>query len=77
MNIAGSYRLRPTVNLTAKWSYGSGFPVPGFYRLVGKSYFLSPIRDGLRVTGYQRADVRVNKAFVYQKRKDEAGSLPS
>jgi len=69
LNVAGSYRLRPTVNLTARWSYGSGFPIPGFYRLVGKSYFLSPIRDGLRVTPYQRADVRVNKAFVYQKTK--------
>ncbi len=71
LNIAGSYRLRPTVNLTAKWSYGSGFPIPGFYRLAanGTSYFLSPIRDALRVTEYQRADLRVNKAFVYQKRK--------
>ena len=43
--------------------------MPGFYRLSGKTYFLSPIRDGLRVTPYQRADLRVNKAFVYQRRK--------
>ena len=69
VNIAASYRLRPTVNLTAKWTYGSGFPVPGFYRLSGSGYFLSPIRDGLRVTPYQRADLRMNKAFVYQRRK--------
>ncbi len=69
LNIAGSYRLRPTVNLIAKWSYGSGFSVPGFYRQSGKSYFLSPIRNGLRVTSYQRADVRVNKAYVFQRRK--------
>ena len=69
LNVAASYRIRPTVNLTARWTYGSGFPVPGVYRLSGTSYFLSPLRDGLRITEFERFDVRVNKAFVFQRRK--------
>jgi carboxypeptidase family protein/TonB-dependent receptor-like protein len=67
VNVFGSYRLRPTVNLSVRWVYGSGFPIPGFYRAASGTYFLAPNRDGARVSAYQRTDVRVNKAFVYDK----------
>jgi hypothetical protein len=69
LNISGSYRLRPTVNLSGRWTYGSGFPIPGFYRQVQATYFLAPDRNGLRIKAYQRADARINKAFVYARRK--------
>jgi outer membrane cobalamin receptor len=68
-NVFGSYRLRPTVNLSARWTYGSGFPIPGFYRLAQGTYFLSQDRDRARVPNYLRADARINKAFVYDKWK--------
>ncbi len=32
-NAYGSHRLRPTVNLSGRFTYGSGMPLPGFYRL--------------------------------------------
>lgn len=64
-----SQRLRPTVNLSGKWVYGSGMPVPGFYEQRGASgtvtdVFLSTSRNGLRLPDYQRGDVRINKSFV-------------
>ena len=30
VNLYGGYRLKPTVNLSLRWNYGSGFPIPGY-----------------------------------------------
>lgn len=64
VNVFGSYRLRPSVNLSAKWLYGSGFPLHGFFTGELRSAFLSSERNRLRMPAYQRADFRVNKAFI-------------
>jgi len=67
-----SRRLRPTVNVSAKFTYGSGMPLPGFYRDVvgnGTTYFLAADRNGLRAPSYQRTDLRLNKAYVHKKSK--------
>jgi hypothetical protein len=59
----GSYRLRPTVNLSARYVYGSGMPVPGFFRGAINDLFLAPERNRFRLPAYQRADARVNKSW--------------
>jgi len=64
-----SRRLRPTVNVSARFTYGSGMPLPGFYRLDGTAYFISTNRNGLRAPNYQRTDLRLNKAYVHKKSK--------
>ena len=67
-----SRRLRPTVNVSARFTYGSGMPLPGFYRDVqanGTAYFLATDRNGLRAPNYQRTDLRLNKAYVHKKSK--------
>ncbi|MBZ5675925.1 MAG: TonB-dependent receptor [Acidobacteriia bacterium] len=67
-----SRRLRPTVNVSARFTYGSGMPLPGFYRDVqanGTAYFLAADRNGLRAPNYQRTDLRLNKAYVHKKSK--------
>lgn len=69
VNVYAGYRLRPSVNLSVKWLYGSGFPIPGFYRRDGARYFLSEARNGLRLEGYHRADLRLNKAYVFDRWK--------
>jgi hypothetical protein len=69
MNIYGSYRLRPTVNLSLKWSYGSGFPIPGYLRMSGANYYLTSSRNQLRLDPYQRADFRINKSWTKDKWK--------
>jgi outer membrane receptor for ferrienterochelin and colicin len=69
LNVYGSYRFNETWNLSSAWRYGSGEPVPGFYRRVGQEYFLSTERNTARLPVYSRVDVRVNKAFLFKKWK--------
>ncbi len=61
-----SYRIRPTVNLSARYTYGSNFPVPGFLRASGNAYYLDQSRNGVRLAAYHRADVRINKSFQWK-----------
>ena len=63
INAYGSYRLKPTVNLSLRWSYGSGFPMPAYLSQSGGVYYLSQPLNQLRMPPYQRADFRVNKAW--------------
>lgn len=69
INVYGGYRLRPSVNLSARSSWGSGFPIPGFLRTAGGSYYLTSMRNGQRLGTYNRTDVRVNKAWTRDKWK--------
>jgi outer membrane receptor protein involved in Fe transport len=69
LNAFGSYRFTDTWNLSGTWRYGSGQPVPGFFRQVGEVYFLSPDRNLARLPFYSRVDVRVSKAFIFNKWK--------
>ena len=62
-----SRRLRPTVNFSGHFTYGSGMPLPGFYQRAGEGYVLARDRNHLRAPAYERADVRVNKAYVHQR----------
>jgi outer membrane receptor for ferrienterochelin and colicin len=68
-NVYATYRLKPTLNLSAKYRYGSNFPVPGFLSVEGKSATLSDQRNVSRVPRYSRLDLRANKAFNYDRWK--------
>ncbi len=69
VNVFGSYRIRPTANLSMRFLYGSGFPIPGFFRRVGGNYYLAETRNSVRMDDYHRLDLRLNKAFVYNRWK--------
>jgi hypothetical protein len=69
VNVYVSYRVRPTVNLSMRWIYGSGFPIPGFFRKEGDRYFLAAERNRVRLPSYHRGDFRINKAFVFDRWK--------
>ncbi len=66
VNVYGSYRISPTINLSVRYSYGSNFPIPGFLRLSGNLYYLDTQRNALRLQNYHRADFRLNKSFHHQ-----------
>jgi hypothetical protein len=65
VTVFGSYRVTPTLNLSAKYRYGSGFPVAGFYEQRPEGVFLSERPNAYRPEGYSRLDVRANKAFLF------------
>jgi hypothetical protein len=69
VNVYGGYRLRPSVNLSMRWSYGSGFPIPGYLEKVGSLYYLWVSRDQVHLSPYSRADFRINKAWTHNKWK--------
>lgn len=62
-------RLRPTLAWTMRYLYGSGFPIPGFFREEGGRYYLSAQRNQLRLPPYHRLDVRWDKVFVRERWK--------
>jgi hypothetical protein len=63
LNVYASYRLGAAMNLSLRWVYGSGFPIPGFLRKQGSTYYLAEARNQVWLDAYQRADVRVNRTF--------------
>jgi hypothetical protein len=69
VNLYGGYRLRPTVNLSGRVSWGSGFPIPGFLSSSAGAYYLAAVRNGGRLAAYNRTDVRINKAWTHDKWK--------
>jgi hypothetical protein len=56
LNIFASYRISPTVHLSGKWLFGSGFPVPSNN---------NAIREG----DYRRLDVRAEKDWAFPRWK--------
>jgi hypothetical protein len=69
LNLYGSYRATRTLNLSAKYRYGSNYPIPGFYRQQGTLFYLSAQRNTVRVPVYSRLDFRINKAFFFDRWK--------
>ena len=69
VNAYGSYRLKPTVNLSLRWSYGSAFPIPGYLSEVAGVYYLAEALNQVRMPAYQRTDFRVNKAWTHARWK--------
>lgn len=69
VNVYGGYRIRPSVNVSLRWTYGSGFPIPGYLQQVGDLYYLSSVRNRVRLSPYSRTDLRVNKAWTRKKWK--------
>lgn len=53
LNVFASYRISPTVHLSGKWLFGSGFPIP------------NTINNANREGDYQRLDVRAEKDWAF------------
>jgi CarboxypepD_reg-like domain len=69
LNAFATYRLRPTVNLSAKFRYGSGTPINSVdFQMVGNTVVgVSPAKERLGV--YQRLDFRCDKAWPFTRWK--------
>lgn len=69
LNVYGSYRFTDTWNLSSVFRFGSGPPIPGFFRQVDSTYFLSARRNETRLPDYARWDARISKAFLFNRWK--------
>jgi hypothetical protein len=69
LNTHASYRFTDTWNLSGVFRFGTGPPIPGFFRQVGDNLFLSDKRNEVHVPDYARLDVRVSKAFLFKRWK--------
>jgi len=70
VNVFAMYRLRPTLNLSGKWLYGSGFPIPsGTFTLLGNGQYVETGINQTRLGNYLRLDARVDKDWVFQRWK--------
>jgi hypothetical protein len=69
LNAYASYRFTDTWNLSSVFRYGTGPPIPGFFRQTGDTFFLSDRRNEARLPDYARLDVRVSKAFLFKRWK--------
>ncbi len=49
--------------------YGSGYPIPGWFRREGGQYFQSDRPSYVRMPDYARLDVRMDKTFAIKGRK--------
>jgi hypothetical protein len=64
-NAYATYRVRPTLNVSWKYRYGSNFPAAAFLRISSDAVTLSDQQNGSRLPVYSRLDLRVNKAFNF------------
>jgi hypothetical protein len=64
------YRLRPSISLSGKFLYGSGFPVPsGTYVQVGNNQYVPVGLNETRLGTYARLDIRTDKDWAFQRWK--------
>ena len=74
LNAYGVYRFSDRMSFSARFRAGSNFPAPGYYESrpltasgeAAELYFLSDVRNRVRVPVYTRLDVRVNRTFTWR-----------
>jgi hypothetical protein len=65
LNAFATYRLKPTVNLSAKFLYGSGFPTRSGLTLTSSG----GLQPDDRLPAYLRADFRADKCWAFRRWK--------
>ncbi|HET9408439.1 MAG TPA: TonB-dependent receptor [Candidatus Sulfotelmatobacter sp.] len=66
LNAFAMYRLRPSLSLSGKLLYGSGFPVPsGTYTPLGNGQYVQTGINTQRLGAYQRLDIRADKDWAF------------
>jgi Carboxypeptidase regulatory-like domain len=69
VNVFGAYRLTPTVNVSGKWIYGSGFSLSQLtFRPVG-TIFVPTVIPVAPFQSFQRLDLRASKSWAFTRSK--------
>jgi hypothetical protein len=62
-----AYRWSGRTSLSARWRYGSNFPIRGYIDATAAGFTLSAQRNGLRLPAFSRLDIRADRTFTYRK----------
>jgi hypothetical protein len=63
VNAFGQYRWSPSTSVSARFRYGSNYPLVGYYDGRGGEMYIGSSRNTLRVPVYSRLDIRANRSF--------------
>jgi hypothetical protein len=67
LTLFAMYRLKPSINLSGKILYGTGFPVPsGTYIQIGNNQYVPIGLNETRLGPYARVDLRTDKDWAFQ-----------
>jgi hypothetical protein len=69
LNVFAMYRLRPSVNLSGKWLYGSGDPIPSATFIQVNGQYVPVGLNSVRLGAYNRLDLRVDKDWAFTRWK--------
>ena len=67
VNTYVAYRLSGRTSLSARFRYGSNFPIRGYVGSNAAGFVLTDQRNGLRLPEYARLDLRADRTFTYRK----------
>jgi TonB dependent receptor len=68
VNAYGIYRTSGRLSLSARYRYGSNFPLSGYYAPAGEGVWtLAAERNQARLPAYGRLDLRADWAFTFRR----------
>jgi hypothetical protein len=62
-NLFAHYRWSSRLDLSFKWKFASGLPIPAYARKQDQDYFVAAYRNMERLPNYSRVDARIAKGF--------------
>jgi outer membrane receptor for ferrienterochelin and colicin len=69
VNAYASYRASASLGLSARFRYGSNFPVAGYFVRAGDEFYVTTSKNRERQPAYARLDLRAERAFTYRRRR--------
>jgi CarboxypepD_reg-like domain/TonB-dependent Receptor Plug Domain len=67
LNLYGSYRLSDRASVSGRLRAGSNIPAPGYFRQEGDAFFVSDVRNAVRLPTYSRLDLRANRTYNWSR----------
>jgi hypothetical protein len=67
VNAYAGYRPSSRLGLSARFRYGSNFPIQGYFTQVDGTYYPSTDKNRERLPAYARLDLRAERSFTYRR----------